>query len=89
MRPDYFPRKLGRPRHAVPSLDGPGGRERPRDHDSWREGVQRAAIEYEAIPEEPVRDELFREGATRSGFLLVTGEPGSGKSRLLEAWFEQ
>jgi len=89
MRLDYFPRKLGRPRRAVPGPDGHGSRELPRDHDSWREGVRHAEVAWEPVPEERVRDELFGERSPTPGFLLVTGEPGSGKSRLLEAWFEQ
>jgi hypothetical protein len=88
VRRDYYPRKLGRPRHAVASPDGRGRRELRRDHDSWREGLRRAEVDWEPVPEERVRDELFGERGQPPGFLLVTGEPGSGKSRLLEAWLE-
>ncbi|MGF7212454.1 hypothetical protein GGE65_007081 [Skermanella aerolata] len=54
-------------------------------YENWREGLARQDIVYESVAEEAVwRDLLQGWSAVARGFTLITGEPGSGKSWLLE-----
>lgn len=85
----YHPLTLGTRRSRMPRSDvektgEPETKRTP--YDSWREGAQRLAHEYDEHPGAEVLEELRRTG--RGGrFWLVLGEPGAGKSTLLGEWF--
>ncbi|WP_049974352.1 NACHT domain-containing NTPase [Azospirillum sp. B4] len=57
----------------------------PQNYEAWREGIAVQEQAWEERPEPQVLDEL------RSGtaFKVILGEPGAGKSRLLEHWAER
>ena len=87
----YHPRTLAR-RRAPPRPDEDRGRTRPGPaYETWREGVRRLDDQrsFEPVPEAGVWEALLRaarDDAATPGFALVTGEPGAGKSYLLETW---
>jgi hypothetical protein len=61
------------------------------DHDSWRESVRQHEVEYDDHPE----DRVFRQLVIASGqatlqkLWMIQGEPGSGKSTLVEHWIDR
>jgi hypothetical protein len=85
----FHPVTLGVVRAPRPAPERPDGREGKtlRRYEAWQEGV-RSRREYEPHPEARVF-ERFRQAASggRSRLWVVLGEPGAGKTRLLEAWF--
>src|ERR1700724_1053562 len=84
----YYPRRLGirRPKPEK-SRDGLSKSSPPRHCDVWREGVGAVWTEYEELPEDRVLKQL--ETAPTGKFTLILGEPGAGKTRLVENWFVQ
>ncbi|WP_044559626.1 NACHT domain-containing protein [Azospirillum sp. B4] len=78
--PPYFPARLGTPVQRG-QLDGEEGGSRLPRYEAWREGFDHGILAER--PEAAVLDELLRVG---DGLTLILGEPGAGKSRLLEHW---
>lgn len=82
----YFPVRLGTPVGRSKKPSGDEGQLAPRDYEAWRESF---VVERQAWSERAEVDafaELCRGG---TGFQLILGEPGAGKSRLLEEWFRR
>lgn len=79
----YFPARLGTPAPR----EKPGqedGRITPGHYDAWRESFAVDIQSWSERPEVGAFAEL-RRGAT--GFQVILGEPGAGKTRLLEEWY--
>jgi hypothetical protein len=88
--PTFFhPLTLGVARRtAPPSPDDPHPK-RARHYEAWQEGV-RPRVAYDPHPEARVL-ERFRQAAERgvTRLWVVLGEPGAGKTRLMDAWFQR
>jgi hypothetical protein len=84
----YYPRRLGtRPLRSAQKEDRPEKKSAPRRYEVWREGVALVWTEYEESPEDQVLTDLHSAPANK--FTLILGEPGAGKTSLLENWFVQ
>ena len=88
----YHPLVLGVARPRGPDSSGPDGRRggEATTHEAWREGVSRPGEDYERHPEGQAFARL-RSAASqeRTRLWVVLGEPGAGKSRLLNEWFRR
>jgi Cdc6-like AAA superfamily ATPase len=84
----YYSRRLAS-RRSKPerSKDSLSESSAPRHYDVWREGAGAVWAEYEELPEERVFKQLETIPANR--FILILGEPGAGKTSLIENWFVQ
>jgi hypothetical protein len=84
----YYPRRLG-----IRRLETSGGNTgqsdtaAPAHYNVWREGGDITSRDYEEFAEDRVLKELETSPSNRFG--LILGEPGSGKTNLLENWFVQ
>lgn len=58
------------------------------DYEVWCEGIQRLEVKYEEVPADSILQTLHQSPPSHR-FWLVLGEPGAGKTRLLEHWFSQ
>jgi hypothetical protein len=85
----YYPLTLGI-RRSKPASAGEGDKQvlppRPA-YDAWREGVHRLEHQYEEHPEGRVLQAVRQATQTQSRLWIILGEPGAGKSALLEQWF--
>jgi hypothetical protein len=92
MESEYQPLTLGEPRtHATKPRDRSNNNisGSPR-HETWREGLSGPKPNYEPHPEAQVLDRLRQAAPHHHPKLwMVLGEPGAGKSRLLEEWFRR
>jgi Leucine rich repeat variant len=59
------------------------------DHDSWRESLRQHEVKYDDYIEEEVLREFVATASTTAQLWVVQGEPGSGKSSLVERWMER
>src|SRR3954454_10311321 len=90
MQFEYQPLTLGvlRTRTATPADRPDKGISRAPRHETWREGLSGLRPDYEPHPEAQVLHRLRQAARHHHPKLwLVLGEPGAGKSRLLEEWF--
>lgn len=82
----YHPLTLGTARRK---LSKDLERDRPSaqpTYEIWCEGIQRLEVEYEEMPADSIL-QAIRHYPSSHHFWLVLGEPGAGKTRLLEHWF--
>jgi hypothetical protein len=97
----YLPLTLGTRRHRsgstlsrkLPDSERAARRSDRSGSDSWHEGVEKPpfdAVHDLEIPEVRILDELRTQAAAmRSGYWVVLGEPGAGKSTLFVRWFHR
>lgn len=87
----YLERRLGiahsRKRRGDESTDGSPARSSQAE--AWTESPPLRDIEYEDRPELNVLGDLAAAVGKTSRFWMIQGEPGSGKSMLLEHWVER
>ncbi|WP_148293802.1 hypothetical protein, partial [Azospirillum sp. B4] len=84
----YFPARLGTPvTRPTPDREQLGSRDGANlpHYEAWRESFAPPSSSWEERPEAQVLDDL-RGGA---GFHIILGEPGAGKSSLLQHWADQ
>jgi len=92
--PFYFPLRLGqrRRKYVSPRLDSPSVLSKRTEVEvvRWREERNRLEIDIDELPEAQVL-EGFRWASSGQShrFWVILGEPGAGKSKLLDAWFER
>ncbi|QCO03335.1 NACHT domain-containing protein [Azospirillum argentinense] len=82
----YFPAKLGTPVQHPSEGDRKDGRIGSQHYEAWRESF---AIEPTSWTERS-EAEAFTERKRGGGYFhVIVGEPGAGKTRLLEEWFRR
>ena len=87
----FHPLRLGtvkqQPAGREQDILGPDSRQYRDDHDAWRESISLEPREdYEEHAEATVFDQLRRGSLPSRGVVLILGEPGAGKTSLLEEW---
>ena len=79
----YFPARLGRPVQGRSKGDREDGRVSPGRYEAWRESFAVEPQFWQERSESEAFAELRRGG---TGLQVILGEPGAGKTRLLEEW---